>query len=328
MLGAKVNLEEAEKLKKELIKKELLARDFKPKKEKDFLIFPLTKNAAFSGYKSLSQIDYEFEKKADPYKEFLKREGLPKSYDILGNILILDIPENLIKEEKDIAKALIHTNKNVKTVLKKSGMHSGEFRTQKLTYIYGEKTKETVYKENNVLIRLDVEKVYFSPRLSTERKRIFHTVKPHENILVMFSGCGPYPLTISKNTSAKSILGVEKNKVAHEYAVQNIELNKLTNISLINDDVRNLEGIGVFDRIIMPLPKDADLFLDVAFRFIKKGTIIHLYGFEHESSVDNIVKKIDVAAKKDKIKYGVIKVVKCGQYSPGMFRVCADFRIL
>ena len=86
------------------------------------------------------------------------------SYDIIGDIAIVKI------KDKKIANSISKKNKNVKTVLYKSDIHKGKYRTQKLEYLAGEKKKkETVYKENNVIIKLNVEKVYFSPRLANEK---------------------------------------------------------------------------------------------------------------------------------------------------------------
>src|SRR3989338_1865195 len=97
---------------------------------------------------------------------------LRTSYDVIGSIAIIEIPKELKKKEKIIGEAILKLRKEVKTVCKKAGIHQGKYRTQKLKIIAGEKTKETVYRENGCLMKLNVEKVYFSPRLSTERKRI------------------------------------------------------------------------------------------------------------------------------------------------------------
>ncbi|MFH2021129.1 MAG: class I SAM-dependent methyltransferase family protein [archaeon] len=257
-------------------------------------------------------------------------ENLPKSYDIIGDIILVDIKEELLKYQKSIGEALLHSHKSIKTILKKTGIHEGEFRTQKYECIAGIDTREALYKENGVILKLDVEKVYFSPRLSTERKRIFKEIKPNENILVMFSGCAPYPSTISKNTLAKKIIGIEKNVIAHKYGQENLKLNKIKNVELICGDVRNVVPTlnEKFDRIVMPLPKDADTFLDIAFNVATKGTIINLYDFEHETELSLVNQKVELACKKFKIKYKILNVVKCGQYSPGKFRICVDFEIL
>ena len=55
-------------------------------------------------------------------------------------------------------------HKTVTTVLAKASAVNEKFRTRKLRFILGERTKETIYKENNCIMKVDVEKVYFSPR--------------------------------------------------------------------------------------------------------------------------------------------------------------------
>ena len=59
-------------------------------------------------------------------------------------------------------------------------------------------------------------------------------------MLVMFSGCGIFPVNISKNTNAKEIYGIEINPTAHKYALENIKLNKLFNIKLFKGDVNKV----------------------------------------------------------------------------------------
>ena len=45
-------------------------------------------------------------------------------------------------------------------------------------------------------------------------------------------------------------------------------------------------------------------------------------------SVEKVQDKIQKEAKKAKRKFEIIEIVKCGQYSPGKFRICADFVML
>lgn len=345
MRAVKVKTKDAEKARKWLFERGMLDFDYEVGSDKKHIYFPLRKSVTLDRKipikeiegiveKNLSRNEHKRQLKAALGSELSEDETalINRSYDIIGNIAILDLPPELKRKEKKIAKTLMALNKNIKTVLNKSGIHTGEFRTQKLRYVAGEKTKETVYKENNVSLLLDVEGVYFSPRLSTERKRVAGLVGPGERVLVMFSGCGPYPMVISKNTKAKEIFGVEKNRIAHVYGLKNIKLNKASNVSLLCGDVRKIvpKLKQKFDRILMPLPKDADTFLDIALKAAKKGTIIHLYLFIDKDSLDEragkeMVTKLGVAHKK---KLRFLKIVKCGQYSPSTFRACLEFRIL
>lgn len=339
MLSLKVVLSQAEEVKKFLLEKELYDKNYKPKKTSNHIFFPVIKEVKLSSTTSATFEDIELDKskKELNYKDLIKDKisktkfaELPNSYDIIGDIIILELKESLVNHEKLIGSALLKTHKNLKTILKKSGIHSGEFRTQKLKFVAGENKKVTEHKENNVKIKLDVEKIYFSPRLSTERKRIYRLIKPNEKVLVMFSGSGIYPVVISKNTLAKKIIGIEKNPLAHKYAEENLKVNKVNNVELCIGDVKFIipKLTEKFDRILMPLPKDAEIFLDIAFRVAKKGTVIHFYDFEHESELKKGEEKVENACIQNKIKCKILRTVKCGQYSPGKFRICVDFQTI
>lgn len=334
MLCIKVPVKEAEKVKKELMNKDLFDKEHYIKKDKEFVYFPVRKR-----FKTKYRFAHKLLKKKKPrtnlkgslVKKLNKKdlEVLRTSMDVIGDIAILEIPKELEKKEKLIAKEVLRTNKSIKTVLKK-GKHEGVFRTQKLEHLAGEKTKEAVYKENNVTLKLDVEQVYFSPRLGNERKRVYKTVKKGEDVLVMFSGCSPYTCVIAKNTKAKHVTGVEINPEAHNYALQNVLANKLNNTSVFLGDVRNIVPRlnKKYDKIIMPLPKSAADYLDVALKASKKGTIIHFYDFQKETETDKSVEKIKRACKTAKKKCRILKIIKCGQHAPREFRICVEFKVV
>ena len=253
---------------------------------------------------------------------------VPSSYDMVGSILIFsDFPKELVKKEKIIGEALLKLHKNVKTIYKKTKKFSGEYRLPKLKITAGKKTKETIYKENNVTLKLDIKKVYFSPRLATERKRIYKLIKNNEKVLVMFSGSGIYPIVIAKNSKPKEIYSIEINPTAYKYQKENIKLNKIKNVKLFKGDVKKIlpKIIKKFDRMIMPLPKGAENFLDLTLSKIKNNGIIHFYDFIEENKYEKIINKIEKECKKAKKKYKILNIIKCGQFSPRKYRVCVDF---
>ncbi len=337
MLCIKCPVKEAERLKKDLLKKGLFDKEHSVMKDKEFVYFPVAKKFKTKHKlvnKVLKQKALQKDLKSSLTKKLGKKELnlLRHSMDIIGNIAILEIPEELEKKEKLIAEEVLRINKNIKTVLKK-GKHEGVFRVQKLGHLAGKKTKEAVYKENGVVLKLDVEQVYFSPRLSTERKRIVQMIKSKrksEDVLVMFSGCAPYVCVIAKNTLARRVYGVEINPAAHKYGVENLKLNHISNAVLINDDVKaSVPKLRmIFDRIIMPLPKSAADYLDVALGASKKGTIIHFYDFQKEGEFEKSIEKIKLACSATGKQFKVLNIVKCGQSAPREYRVCVDFEIL
>src|SRR3989338_502716 len=203
---------------------------------------------------------------------------LPASFDVIGNIAILEIPPMLRKKEKKIAKEVLDEFKNITTVVRREGIHGGEFRTRKVKVLAGARTKTTAHKEARVLLKLNVETCYFSPRYGTERLRIASLVQEGERVLIMFSGVGPFPLVIAKNSKPSQVIGVEKNPECHKFALENKQLNKKAGaiVEFFEGDVRTvLPSLGIFDRVAMPLPKGGEEFLGCALETVKTGGTLH-----------------------------------------------------
>ncbi len=326
-----------------------LNSDYYIQKNPESIIIPLTNNAIInkktldSEFELIEIDESEFkqkEKKLDFKKEVEKilsdseKSYLKTAYDIVGEIAILEIDEILSKKSKEIGKILLLCNTNIKTVVRKKGAHKGELRIQKYEILAGKKSLNTVHKENNCNLELSLDKVYYSTRSSTERKRIAESVKKGEDVLVMFSGAGPFVCVISKNSKANTVTGIELNKEGHELALKSSIRNKLKNVILINGDVKEVCPVlknenKLFDRIIMPLPKTAEKFLPEAFLVCKNNTIIHLYDFvEIDGFPKNVEEKIKYYCNKYNLNYKILNAVKCGQFSPSIFRVCIDFQII
>jgi tRNA (guanine37-N1)-methyltransferase len=338
MLFAKVELGRAQAALQFLRKKELVANSFRIEKDRKFLYIPLAgepdRKILPSGSVIVKRKGREREIRQG-YRELLdsaltekEKELVGKAYDIIGSVIVIEIPHELKKKEAIIAKALLRVHPGVKTVAKKVGGHTGKLRIQKLQILAGKKSLITLFKENGILLKMDVSRVYFSPRSATERSRVASLVKPNEKVLVMFSGIAPFPLVISKNSSASEIVGVELNKAAHKYALENVMLNKVSNVELLCGDARKIVPSlkTKFDRIVMPLPKTGEDFLDIALAAAKPGAMIHFYSFEKEQDLPDITeKKVLALCSKQGKKVRVVGIVKCGQPSPRMFRVCTDF---
>ncbi|MFA4887434.1 MAG: class I SAM-dependent methyltransferase family protein [Candidatus Nanoarchaeia archaeon] len=323
----KVKKQEAESVRKKLLDEGNLNKDYAINRDKDFVYLPVLKKVI--GYKivekTLPSLKKETSLKEALKKELSKKEleQLKTSMDVVGTIAILEIDKELRKHEKKIAQTLLKINKQIKTVVRKEGEHTGLYRIQDYTYLAGEKTFETIHKENGAQFYLDITRTYFSVRLSTDRLRIAQQIKNNELVLVMFSGIGVYPIVFSKHSKAKEIYGIELNPDAHEYGEKNLQLNKTNNVFLFCGDVREVAThLGrQFDRILMPLPHGAEQFLPLLSQISKKGATIHYYTIAQEDEFDNqkeLIKKYYPKAK-------IIDIIKCGQPSPRTYRICIEF---
>lgn len=246
-------------------------------------------------------------------------EFAPSAFDAVGDIAIIWIPDELKHKEREIGEKLL-AFKNIKTVLGKDSAVEDEFRVRRYKFLAGENKTETTYIEYGRRYKVDITKAYFSPRLGNERERIVKLVKPGEKVLVMFSGIGPYAIQIAKRAKPFIVYAVEINPEGGRYAEENIKLNKCSDIvKSFCGDVREVvpKLNEKFDRIIMPLPKDAETFLDVAKAAANPGAVIHLYIFGE--SKEDVVSKIKGPVE-------VLNIVVCGNYSKTISRYCVDFR--
>jgi tRNA (guanine37-N1)-methyltransferase len=261
---------------------------------------------------------------------------IPRSYDVIGSrekaVAVIEIPEGLEEKKQLIAEAVMKLNKNVVSVLNKISGRKGAFRLEDLELLIGDKNTEVVHKEYGYLIKLDPQKVFFSPRELTERQRIANQVKAGETVLIMFSGSMPYGIAIVKRQPlVKKIYGIEINPEAHEYAKENVAKNKMSHkFSLINDDVRGAcPKLEKVDRIAMPFSIGAYQYLDSAFECIKPGGIIHFYHIAPEDNLfgeaENVVKSIAEDFEK---KIHIINRVKVLPFGTRYWKICLDVKVL
>ncbi len=338
MLAACTELKNAETLRQHLVSKKAVHQGFLPIKELGFIYFPLAKRLPVPRGKVVN-VSFAFpeKEKSASVEELLRNELssremklLPRAQEIVGTIMVLEIPEALQKYEHAIAQAYLKANKSIRTVVKKARMHEGPFRLRKVTVLAGRSIKETIHRENGIRLKLDLEKTYFSARLAHERLRIAQQVAKGEDVLVMFSGAAPYPLVIAKNSEASRITGIEINPLAHQYGQENVTMNKFTKrIDLKLGDVRDLlpKMRRKFDRIAMPLPKTGEEFLDIALPAVKTGGVIHLYAFLREEEIAGYRKNVLGICKKLGNSAKILRVVQCGQFAPGVSRYCVDMKV-
>ena len=221
-----------------------------------------------------------------------------KSYDIAGDIAVIRVPEPLKERSKTIAEAVMQTHKNVKSVWRQSSAVSGEFRLRKLKWVAGENRAETICREYGCLFKVDLEKCYFSPRLSFERMRIAQKVQPGEVISNMFAGVGCYSIAIAKHSEPKKIFSIDINPVAIQYMRENIKLNRVEEkVVPVQGDAKKVvkEKLqNVADRVLMPLPEEAYKCLDCALLALKPtGGWIHYYDSGHAKTGENPIEKIE-----------------------------------
>jgi tRNA (guanine37-N1)-methyltransferase len=258
------------------------------------------------------------------------------SYDVVGDIAIIRLSHASSENAQNAAKTIMNVHKNVKTVLVQASPVAGDFRLRRLTYVAGENKTNTVHKEYGCLFSVDVEKCYFSPRLSHERMRIAGIVKPNETVVNMFAGVGCFSIIIAKHVSATKVFSIDVNPAAIQFMQQNIRLNRVYGkvIPVLGDSkaIVNSQLQRVADRVLMPLPEKALEYLPCALSALKaSGGWIHYYGFEHAAKTESPTEKVKlkVADKLDAlgVDFAVRSVRVVRSTGPNWFQLAADIHV-
>ena len=331
MKCVKVPLKQLNDTRIKLMEKGLMNMEYRIKADKDYGFIPI--NGDIDDYEIVDADLEPMKKVPHNFSEILKDELTPEeienlrtSFDTIGEVVILEIPEDLQNKKQVIGDAALKFTKRKAIYMKKSAI-KGTTRVRDLEFLAGVDDSETIHKEHGARLKLDVREVYFSPRLATERKRVMESVEDGEKILDMFCGIGPYPIVIAKNKDV-DITAVDINESAIKYLNENIKLNKLKgNIRTYCGDVREVSaGFKTkFDRIIMNLPGLAYTFLDVSVNLIEDGGTINYYEFS--DSYEQGIKRLESACKQVGKEVEIINTRKVKSTSPGEWHVAIDSKI-
>lgn len=173
---------------------------------------------------------------------------VPKRFDYIGNVAIISIPPELAAYKEAIASKLFSMRGNTRAVLNKVSKLEGEHRVADFELLIGE-TTETIHRENGYTYKLDVKKVFFNPRLYSERRRVASKITSGERIIIPFAGVGPFVLPVA-GKGAK-VCAIEINPDACACLRENIRINRLEGqITVIQDDFENLFRTGEIFQIL------------------------------------------------------------------------------
>ena len=344
--GVRVSYKLAESVLKELRKNDALDVSLEFVRETESLIIPTNlKREKVEKILNMYKGKYEFTKSTFTRKEESPKnlfeavkedipnelhEYIPKSYDLIGDIVVIDINDELLEYKEKIGDALLSLFPSIRTVYRKASAVSGELRIRELEFLSGEEKCETIHIENGIKIFTDVCRAYFSPRLGHEHKRIADKVKEKEIIIDLFTGVGPFPLHIARNTKA-TIFAIDINKEALSCLEKSMELNKLKGtISIIFGDCRHAtDSVLKADRIIMNHPSKAQEYLDVVCEIIKPGGIIYFYQFvPYEDSEKNMIEILEEKLKEQNFSIKeVITFQKIRESAPREIHACLEVSI-
>ena len=322
----------AEPVRRRLIEKGILRKNLQIRSDAKNVYLPITQRIDL-GYPVETSDFKEVDEQVTDYRVLVDvpedlRSLLPSSFDTLGSVALVKMADEILPYAPQIGKAIIATQKSIKTVCVDSGIVD-EFRTRNVKVVAGDKTTDTVHREYGMTFRMDVAKVFFSPRLATEREVVARQVETGEVVIDMFAGIGPFSILIAKTRSPKAVYAIDLNPDAVRFMKENIALNKAAAVTPILGDARDeIAKLEKADRIIMNLPHHASGFVADALRALKPGGRIHYYEIMEDAAVQSRLDEIADTARREGRVMKELARRKVKSYSPTMTFYGFDLQFL
>lgn len=255
--------------------------DLKVGRRPGFLLIPVREPivAAFEGA-TVEVADFEAGGTVRSYKEVLHiadslRPLLPSSFDIVGDLALIKVPEGLASHARDIGAAILKAHPNLKGVFHDAGVQ-GPLRLRGLDSLAGVDRTRTLHSEFGARFHVDVRAAYFSPRLANEHHRVAEAVRPGEVFVDATCGVGPFTVLAARRRVAREHFAIDLNDAALELLRENLRLNRLDNVRILTGDAaERLRDVPPPDRIVINLPHGGATILDAALRHAAPGATIH-----------------------------------------------------
>ncbi len=325
VLALKVPRNEAESVRRKLLREGNLASEWSIVAEGDYVLIPIRRSVE-------GCIDIDLPRrigKVSPYEKIvdkLREEGIsaipPEHWEKLGDVVLIPNTGIRGRELRKVAEAFAEVL-GVKTVALYQGV-LGEFRENRIEVILGEST-ETVHVENGIKYRMDVSRVMFSSGNVNERIRISRMNMRGETVVDMFAGIGYFTLPAAK-AGASRIYACEKNPVAFYYLLENIELNGFRNIVPLFGDNRNVCPERVADRVIMGY-FDTLPFVPHALRSLRDGGIIHYHDLARRRDAQDLVERVTKVITRWGFTAEVLERRVVKSYAPRVWHVVLDIDV-
>ena len=208
-----------------------------------------------------------------------EKELLPRSFDVVGEVVLIRLPAGLEGRKAEIGEALRRFVPGTRLVGLDHGVH-GPDRRRVVEKIAGTGPWRTRHKENGVELDVDVERAYFSPRLAREHARVAEAVRSGDRVYDLCCGVGPFSIAIARLGRAAQVTAVDANPDAIELLRATLERYPVG--GRVSPRAARLEeflpGASPVERVVMNLPHEGIKYLPSVARTAVAGG--HLYYYE------------------------------------------------
>jgi len=170
--------------------------------------------------------------------------------------------------------------------------------------------------------------------LSYEHMRIAKLVRPGEVIINMFAGVGAFSIIIAKHAHPKCVYSIDINPVAYELMRENVRLNRVEDkvIPICDDAAHAIISRGLIhiaDRVLMPLPSLALLYLPYAILSLRRSggyihTYLHVFTPRNKDAEDIAMEAVERSLDSLQIEYKILGARKVRSVGVRKLQIVVD----
>jgi len=220
---------------------------------------------------------------AQSYRELLewpeeRAALLPRSFDVVGDVVVVRLPPELEKYGPEIGEALLRFVPAARVVAADHGVHGTE-RRRSLVRLAGSGGYATRHRENGLELSVDLERAYFSPRLAREHALVAAAVKPGDRVYDLCCGVGPFALTIARDGRAARVDAVDSNADAIELLGASLQRSGFADV--VHPHVARVEeflpAAGAVERVVLNLPHEGIKYLPLVAPVVRPLGRVYFY---------------------------------------------------
>jgi tRNA (guanine37-N1)-methyltransferase len=270
----------------DLLDSGLLRTDLEILREGEFLVLPLAEGADVPNtWGQVVEREFREVRRKGPvrYRDLLgwseaEKEALPRSFDVVGDIVLIRLPPELEPRKAEVGKALLDFVPGARLVGLDHGVE-GTDRLRRVERIAGAGPWRTRHRENGLELEVDVERAYFSPRLAREHARVADEVRTGESVHDLCCGIGPFSLTIARTGRPDRVTAVDANPEAIALLRASMARypfgERITPVSASIEQF--LPRALPVERVVMNLPLEGIKYLPSVARTVAPGGRLYYY---------------------------------------------------
>ena len=180
------------------------------------------------------QMKYEYYSYAQILDSILpENQETISSFSLIGHIVHLNLKEHNLPYKYLIGQVILDKLRQAKLVVNKLNIIESEFRNFNMEVLAKSSPEiDSLVKtsEKGVKFEFDFAKVYWNPRLGTERERIVKIFKSKVDVLYdVFAGVGPFALAAAAIRRCQ-VVANDLNPECYKWLTHNIKLNKVEHL--------------------------------------------------------------------------------------------------